>query len=62
MKLDKKVITLFAVVLAVGVIFAVPYFTKSKITKFAVTPQPAVKLEEAIQNKKPVFLEFYSPK
>lgn len=59
---NKKVIILGIVILAVGCIFAYPYLRKSPITKFAVTPQPAAKLEQAVQNHRPVFLEFYSPK
>lgn len=62
MRLDKKMIILATVILAAGFIFAYPYFKKSPITKFAVTPKPALKLEEAIKNNRPVFLEFYSPK
>lgn len=62
MRLDKRVAILAAVILAAGFIFAYPYFRKSPITKFAVTPQPAVKLEQAIKDHRPVFLEFYSPK
>lgn len=61
MKGRKKII-LFAVLLAIGVIFAVPYFGKHEIKKFAVTTHPVAKLEDAIRNRRPVFLEFYSPK
>lgn len=62
MKLNKKHIILLAVILVVGVIFTVPYLRPEKITKFAVTPKPAEKLEAAIRDGKPVYLEFYSPK
>lgn len=49
-------------VLVIGIIFAAPYFKKDTIKEFAVTPQPAQKLQLAIQNSTPVFLEFWSPK
>lgn len=61
MRINKKVIILLAVLLAIGIIMLVPYFKGKKTGEFSVTPHPAQKLEEAIKAGKPVFVEFYSP-
>lgn len=63
MKTNFRLIIFVVVVLAVGVIFAVPYLSpeSSLITKSTVTPDPVKKLAQAATDGKPVFLEFYSP-
>lgn len=60
MKLNARVIILAVVVLAVGVIFVVPYLSFGSEGEFVVTPQPAAALREAKEAGKPVFLEFYA--
>ena len=62
MKVHVKAIIFVLVILAVGVIFAVPYFNSGPgpVGKFAVTPNPAEKIKLAGEKGRPVFLEFYS--
>ncbi len=63
MKTKVKIVIFVLVVLAVGVIFAVPYYNArtGRVRQFTVTPQPAEKLRQAAENGRRVFLEFYSP-
>ena len=61
LKLNARAIILALVVLAVGVIFVVPYLSFGSEGEFVVTAQPATALREAKEAGKPVFLEFYSP-
>lgn len=62
LKVNVKVIIFILVVLAVGAIFVIPYLTteEGKTGEFATTPQPAAKLQQAVDKGKPVFLEFYA--
>ena len=62
MKISVKVIIFVLVVLAVGAVFVIPYLTPEggKMREFATTPQPAAKLQQAVDKGKPVFLEFYA--
>lgn len=62
MKTSMKLIIFVLVLLAVGAIFAVPYFDRGqgKFKEFSTTAQPVEKLQQAAQKGRPVFLEFYS--
>ncbi len=68
MKVNTRLIIFVLVILAVGVIFAVPYLDFGKGStdsgqfpnKFTTTDQPAEKLKQALGQGRPVFLEFYA--
>lgn len=62
MKANARLIIFALVIFAVGIVFAVPYLKPAdkSLKKFTVTEQPARKLQAALDNGKPVYLEFYS--
>lgn len=62
MKTNARLIILVLVIMAVGVIFVMPYLdaTGKAPDKFALTERPIEKLDKALQAGRPVFLEFYS--
>ena len=61
MKVNIRIIILVLVVLAVGVIFVIPYLSPGQEggSQFATTPDPAGKFAGAAETGKPIFLEFY---
>ena len=61
MKVNIRIIILVLVVLAVGVIFVIPYLNPGQEgeSQFATTPDPAGKFAGAAEAGKPIFLEFY---
>ena len=62
MRVNVRMIIFVLVVLAVGAIFVIPYMDPGAENgeKFATTAEPAVKLDQAREKGRPVFLEFYS--
>ncbi|HWI54915.1 MAG TPA: hypothetical protein VNT57_04440 [Desulfobacteria bacterium] len=73
MKLNPRLVIFVLVILAVGVIFAVPYLNQGSNSpgksspgldqvpaKFSTTDRPAEKLRQAMAQGTPVFLEFYA--
>lgn len=62
MKTNVKMLILVFVVLAVGVIYVIPYFNpvESGVGQFSTTSQPGQKLKIAVEKSQPVFLEFYA--
>lgn len=73
MKTNARLIIFALVILAVGAIFVIPYLdpagkaptltegSEGKAPdKFTLTERPAEKLEKALQDGRPVFLEFYA--
>ncbi len=56
-----RIFLLITLAAVIALIFAAPQFgLTSKITEFAVTPQPADALAKAEKSGQPVFLEFYA--
>ena len=62
MKTNARLVILALVILAVGAVFAIPYLDPAGKApdKFTLTENPGEKLNKAVQEGKPVFLEFYS--
>lgn len=68
MKVNPRLIIFILVILAVGVIYVVPYLNPGNDSpesgqmsgQFSTTDKPGEKLQQALNQGRPVFLEFYA--